>query len=71
MTETDIREHFDFIDGVQKAQMLVLRMLLSQAPDAQRLLDNYAAALEGQEFFQSLSEIQQSAIQKHLKLYTK
>lgn len=51
--------------------MLVLRMLLSQAPDAQRLLDNYAAALEGQEFFQGLSEIQQSAIQKHLKLYTK
>jgi hypothetical protein len=71
MTETEILEHFDFIDGVQKAQMLVLRMLLSQAPDAQRMLDNYAAALEGQEFFQRLSEIQQSAVQGHLKLYTK
>lgn len=71
MTETEIREHFDFIDGVQKAQMLVLRMLLSQAPDAQRMLNNYAATLEGQEFFQGLSEIQQSALQRHLKLYTK
>jgi len=71
MTETEIHEHFDFIDGVQKAQMLVLRMLLSQAPDAQRMLNNYVAALEGQEFFQGLSEIQKGALQGHLRLYTK
>lgn len=71
MTETEMKEHFDFIDGVQKAQMLVLRSLLGQAPDAQQALNRYAATLESQEFFQGLSEIQQNAMQRHLKLYVK
>jgi hypothetical protein len=70
MTEVEIKEHFDFIDGVQKAQMLVLRSLLSQVPDAQQVWNRYAATLESQDFFQGLSEIQQSAMQRHLKIYT-
>lgn len=67
MTETEIREHFEFIDGTQKAQMLVLRSLLRQAPDARAVLQRYASTLQEQEFFLELSPIQQDAMLRHLK----
>ena len=66
MTNTEIMEQFQFIDGVQKAQMLALRALLRQAPDVQTQLQKYAAVLGEQEFFLELDAIQQEAMMQHL-----
>jgi hypothetical protein len=51
MTESEISDQFDFIDGTQKAQMLVLKSLLAQMPDAKAVLQRYASTLQDQSFF--------------------
>ncbi len=41
MTEAELREHLEYLDGVQKAQMLVLRHLLRDQPNLKAKLQQY------------------------------
>jgi len=66
MTETELREHLDFIDGVQKAQMLVLRQLLRENAELKAKLRQYAEQLDENPLSSSLSAMQLEAMRTHM-----
>ncbi|MNP70512.1 hypothetical protein D3C76_1667570 [compost metagenome] len=67
MTNEELTAHLEFIDGVQKAQSLVLRALLKHQPSVMDQLQKYALHMETQEFFQSLTVEQQRAMKATLQ----
>jgi hypothetical protein len=66
MTEKELREHLDFVDGVQKAQMLVLRLLLREQPSLKTILRQYADQLDVNPPAEDLTSIQLEAMKIHL-----
>jgi hypothetical protein len=66
MTDVELKEHFEFIDGIQKAQMLVLRLLLREQPNLQDKLQQYAEKLESNPVGEDLTTIQIQAMKAHL-----
>lgn len=67
MTNEELTAHLEFVDGIQKAQSLVLRALLKHQPTVMDQLQNYAFHMETQEFFQSLTVEQQRAMKATLQ----
>lgn len=67
MTSEELTAHLEFIDGVQKAQSLVLRALLRQQPTVVNQLQNYLPHLETQAFYQSLTLEQRKAMKATLE----
>ena len=67
MTNEELTGHLEFVDGVQKAQSLVLRALLKHQPSVMDQLQKYALHMETQEFFQSLTVEQQRAMKATLQ----
>lgn len=66
MTEAELNEHLESIDGIQKAQMLVLRLLLREQPSLKTKLQQYANQLESNPPSEDLSSIQIQAMKRHL-----
>jgi hypothetical protein len=66
MTETELKEHLEFVDGIQKAQMLVLRLLLREMPHLKIKLQQYAEQMDSNPPAEDLSLIQLDAMKKHL-----
>ena len=66
MTEQELREHLDFIDGIQKAQMLVLRQLLRENAELKNKVRRYAEQLDENLLNASLSEVQLGAMKTHM-----
>lgn len=66
MTEQELREHIDFIDGIQKAQMLVLRQLLRENAELKNKVRRYAEQLDENPLSASLSEKQLGAMKTHM-----
>ena len=71
MNTQEIDEHFEFLDGIQKAQMIVLRALLREQPELKEKIAAYAAQLEANPPAEGLSEIQLSAMKTHLQALTR
>lgn len=67
MTSEELTSHLEFVDGIQKAQSLVLRALLRHQPTVMDQLQKYALDMEAQEFFQSLTVEQQRAMKAALQ----
>ncbi|MNR15220.1 hypothetical protein D3C85_1317410 [compost metagenome] len=68
MTNDELATHLEYIDGVQKAQSLVLRALLRQQPTVMKQLKDYLPHLELQEIYVDLSDEQQRAMKTSLEL---
>ncbi|CAM2789393.1 hypothetical protein [Janthinobacterium lividum] len=66
MTEQELREHLDFIDGIQKAQMLVLRELLRENAELKSKVRRYAEQLDENPLNASLSDVQLGAMKTHM-----
>jgi hypothetical protein len=66
----ELAEHLEFLDGIQKAQMLVLRALLRQQPELKEKLNLYATQLDSNPPAQDMSTIQLEAMQTHLLALT-
>lgn len=66
MTAQELREHLDFIDGIQKAQMLVLRQLLRENAELKNKVRRYAEQLDENPLNASLSEMQLGAMKTHM-----
>lgn len=66
MTEQELHEHLDFVDGVQKAQMLVLRLLLREQPLLKTTLRQYAEQLDANPLAEDITQIQLEAMKAHL-----
>lgn len=66
MTDAELSEHLEFVDGMQKAQMLVLRLLLREQPALRIKLEQYAEQLESKPPAEGLSTIQLQAMKTHL-----
>ncbi|MDD5389168.1 MAG: hypothetical protein PHD37_07495 [Gallionellaceae bacterium] len=66
MTNEELIAHFEYIDGVQKAQSLVLRALLRQQPAVMSQLQNYLSHLESQAVYHGLTNEQQQAMKSAL-----
>ena len=66
MTEEELREHLDFVDGVQKAQMVVLRLLLREQPSLKTIVGQYAQNLDESPLAAELTPIQLDAMREHL-----
>lgn len=66
MTDTELAQHLEFVDGIQKAQMVALRVLLRELPNVKVQLQQYAEQLREQSVAEDLSEIQLEAMQTHL-----
>lgn len=66
MTDAQLDEHLEFVDGVQKAQMLVLRLLLRDRPELKTLLGQYAEQMNSNPPADDLSSIQVETVKAHL-----
>lgn len=66
MTDLELNEHLEFVDGIQKAQMLVLRLLLREQPHLKVKLQQYAEQLESNPPAEGLSSLQLQAMKTHL-----
>lgn len=66
MTEAELKEHLEFVDGLQKAQMLVLRLLLREQPHLKVELRQYAEQMELNPPAEDISSIQLQAMKDHL-----
>jgi hypothetical protein len=66
MTNAELSEHLEFVDGIQKAQMLVLRLLLREQPSLKVKLQQYVEQLESNPPAEGLSSIQLQAMKTHL-----
>jgi siroheme synthase len=67
MTSEELTAHLEFVDGIQKAQSLVLRALLRHQPTVMDQLQKYALHMETQEFFQILTVEQQRSMKAALQ----
>jgi hypothetical protein len=66
MTDAELNRHLEFVDGIQKAQMLAIRLLLRDQPTLKAQLHQYAEQLELNPPAEDLSEIQLQAMKTHL-----
>jgi hypothetical protein len=66
MTNEELLAHLEYIDGVQKAQSLVLRALLRQQPAVISQLQDYLSHLESQTIYHDLTNEQQQAMKATL-----
>lgn len=66
MTDTELSEHLEFMDGIQKAQMVVLRLLLREQPALKTKLEQYADQLDLNPSTEGLTQIQLQAMKAHL-----
>lgn len=66
MNNEELQAHLEFVDGVQKAQLLVLRALLKQQPGVVDQLRNYMTYMETQEVYADLSPEQLRAMRQTL-----
>jgi hypothetical protein len=66
VTETEIREHLEFLDGVQKAQLVVLRLLLREQTDMKTAIKQYAEQIEVHPPAADLTAIQVRSMKQHL-----
>jgi hypothetical protein len=66
MTTIEIKEHMEFIDGIQKAQMLTLRLILREMPNLKQKLEQYAIQMDPVNIAGDLTLIQFDAMKKHL-----
>ncbi len=68
MTNEELAAHLEYVDGIQKAQNIVLRALLRQQPTVLTQVQNYIPHLESQDFYQELTDEQQRAMMATLEL---
>ena len=66
MTNEELREHLEYVDGVQKAQMTVLRLLLRDQPELKFKLKQFAESFESKPPADDLTLIQLEAMKTHL-----
>lgn len=66
MTEKEILEHFDYIDGIQKAQMVVVRLLVKQNPKIAEQLEGYLLKADANGWHDNLSTIQREAMENYI-----
>ena len=66
MTDIELNEHLEWLDGIQKAQMVVLRLLLRDQPSLKNKLQQYAEQLESNPPAENLSSIQLQSMKSHL-----
>jgi len=66
MTEEELRVHLDFVDGIQKAQMVVLRLLLREQPSLRTTVWQYAENLDNSPLAAELTPTQLDAMKSHL-----
>ena len=66
MTDAELTRHLEFVDGIQKAQMLAIRLLLRDQPTLKAQVRLYAEQLELNPQAEDLSEIQLNAMKTHL-----
>lgn len=66
MTEKEMLEHFDYIDGIQKAQMLVIRLLVKQNPKIAEQLRGYLLNADANGWHDNLSQIQREAMENYI-----
>ena len=66
MNEVDLKMHLDFVDGVQKAHMLVLRAFLIDQPEVREKINRYAEQLARNPPADGLSKEQLHAMQTTL-----
>lgn len=66
MTEQELRERLDFIDGIQKAQMLVLRQLLRENATLKAKVKQYAEQLDDNPLSSALSAAQLDGMKSHM-----
>ncbi len=66
MTDVELSEHLEFMDGIQKAQMVVLRLLLREQPALKSKLSLYADRLDSNPPTENLTPIQLQAMKEHL-----
>lgn len=66
MTDIELSEHLEFMDGIQKAQMVVLRLLLREQPALKSKLSQYAGQLDLNPPTEGLTQIQLQAMKAHL-----
>lgn len=66
MTNAELNEHLEFIDGIQKAQMVVLRLLLREQSALKTKLGQYAEQLDLNPPAEGLTQIQLQAMKDHL-----
>ena len=66
MTDAELSKHLEFMDGIQKAQMLVLRLLLREQPALKTKLEQYADQLDLNSSTEGLTQIQFHAMKAHL-----
>ena len=66
MTDAELNEHLEFVDGVQKAQMVALRFLLREQPALKDKLRQFAEQLQSNPPAEGLSEIQLQSMKEHL-----
>lgn len=71
MTEQELREHLEFVDGIQKAQMLALRLLLREQPALKTKLQQYAEQMDDNPPAEDLTAVQLQAMKEHLLGLTK
>ena len=68
--DQNVIDHFEYIDGVAKAQLLVLRALLRKNPDLAQQINDYANKIESADENMGLSQIQLKAMVDTLKQLT-
>ncbi len=66
MTNDELTKHLEFVDGVQKAQMVALRALLRDRIEIKGMLKSYAEQLESNPSTEDLTSIQLGAMKEHL-----
>ena len=66
MTDKEIREHLEFLDGVQKAQLVVLRLLLREQTDMRTAIKQYAQQIEANPPAPDMTGIQVRSMKQHL-----
>ena len=66
MTEKETKEHLEFVDGIQKAQLVVLRLLLQQQPAMKAAIQEYAQQLDLNPPGPDLTAIQLRSMREHL-----
>ena len=64
MTDAELIEHLEYVDGLMLAQDLVLRALLKQRPEVVSQLHDYFTYFEKQELYEELSQVTREAFRR-------
>jgi hypothetical protein len=66
VTEKETKEHLEFVDGIQKAQLVVLRLLLREQPAMKAAIKQYAHQLDLNPPAPDLTPMQLRSMREHL-----